>query len=203
MAIEYSVLSPVLLGKWYFYNNHELPPLSDLAGAVMTKQLRGVVASGSYDPADSLGKRLVEALCRDGLPAVVEPVTRGPPGGTGSLSRDDLPPQPKGRYLLNVVIESIGLVPASRPTRVEPAFVLRWQVFSPTGGMVVPARRYIHGLVPSGQTRPVHSTPNCGLGEFGSAIKHPEQIWSCFDSAFDDAGTNLAGEVRAATDKAM
>lgn len=192
-AIEYSVLTPALERKFMVVTRVDaLAIVSGNVNVARTQELRQLVAREHYSPSDNLASRIAEALTQAGLPAEVEEVSRGPDGTPNKLSRGDLPVHPKGRYLIDISIEYIGLIANDNFAKWEPMLWLRWRVFRPDGTVVVMSHRYVQGPGGDKSNGGEHRALNCGLGFFSSAMDNPGKVWQCFDLAFREAGVTLS-----------
>jgi hypothetical protein len=197
VTIEYSVLTPALQGQYFVATTFDLSiVLSSYTNAARSKTLRELVTNEHYRATDNLALQLKDALTAAGFPADVEEVPRGPDGKAHGLSRGDLPPHPKGRYLIDVTIKSLGLVAKNNFSRWEPFFDLNWRILSPDGQILGFPHRYVHGPVYGVKSDDIHRTQDCDLPYFSTGTQDPAEVWACFDRAFRDASAILTVAIR-------
>jgi len=203
--VEYSLLLPGVAGHYIVATSFDMlnmVGLSSYANSPRSQSLRAAVQRDGFDAAQSLAIALEEELEAAGFATEVEPVPRAAAGKPQRLTRGDLPTDPQGRYLLDVVIDRLGLTAESNGDPWEPAFALHWRVLRPNGELVVPTHVYIHG--PRLKRADERSrTRNCNLPSFKATMADTGPLWACFDQGFHDASRKLIPEIRAAQAKAI
>lgn len=203
--VEYSLLLPGVAGHYIVATSFDVLNmfgLSSYANSPRSHSLRAAVQRDGFDAAQSLAIALEAELAAAGFATDVEPVPRAAAGKPQRLTRGDLPPSPQGRYLLDVVIDRIGLTAESNGDPWEPAFALHWRVLRPNGELVVPTHVYIHG--PRLKRADERSrTRNCNLPSFKAAMADTGPLWACFDRGLREASRSLIPEIRVAQDAAL
>lgn len=200
-TVDYSVLTPAFEGNFFVGTKSNVPLVVVVLGSGFmntdrSRELRKLVAREHYSATDHLASRLVEALTEAGLSADVEEIPRGGVGTPNRLHRGDLPANPRGRHLINITLENIGLMAATNLSGWEPALWLRWQVLKPDGQVAIVSHKYVHGPASDDKEAGNHRTLSCDLGTFSSAIESPGKIWNCFDLAIREASVAIAAAVK-------
>jgi hypothetical protein len=207
VPVEYSILWPGLSGKYTVVTLEDAlstVALGGHAGSVRSIELRKTASREGFDPCLNLAQGLEAAFAAAGLTAKVEAVRRAEPGNVQSLSRSDLPPSPQGRYLIDVVIGSIGLAAWSNGSDWEPLFSLKWRVLSPRGDILVPSHVFWHGPVDEKRSGGRTSrTTDCDLPTFKKTMAEPALLWPCFDRAFHNASRDLVQLILATQKRAQ
>lgn len=202
VPVDYSILWPGLSAKYTVVTLDDalsFVAMSGHAGSVRSIELRKAVSREGFDACMRLVQALEAEFSAAGLTANVEPVRRAKPGDVQSLSRSDLPPSPRGRYVVDVVISYIGLAASTNGSDWEPRFSLKWRVLSPRGDILVPTHAFWHGPDPAEVSdRNSNRTSDCNLPRFKSIMADPAPLWSCFDRAFHNASRDLVQVVVAA-----
>lgn len=203
--VEYSLLTPGIAGKYVVLTINDLMTWIALGGhtnSVRQASLRELVQQEGYDASSSLAIAMKEELDAAGYLTEVEPIPRARPGLPQNLTRSDLPASPDGQFLLDVVIELIGLANASNGAEWEPAFQLRWRVMRPSGEIVVPTHTFSHGpFVDKDGNK--YSRTTCGLPSFPETMKRPQALWDCFDLGLRESSRALIPLIRQKQDLAL
>jgi hypothetical protein len=129
-------------------------------------------------------------------------VPRAQPGQPQRLSRSDLPTSPNGLFLIDVVINSIGLAAEANGAKWQPAFELSLRVMRPSGEIVVPTHRFWHGPSVLKQANELGRT-KCDLQSFNETMKQPQTLWDCFDLGLREASRALVPLIREKQDAAL
>ena len=80
---------------------------------------------------------MIEALAAGSYPAVYEPIPRRPSGSLQTLSWGDLPEQPQGELVLDLVVNWICLCADVAFSKHYPAISISWRVLDPRRQSVV------------------------------------------------------------------
>jgi len=203
--VEYSLLLPGIAGKYYVVTLDDLTGGLAIGGhinSLRSKSLRELVARESYDAGSVLAVALKEELEAAGYRTEIEPVPRAQPGQPQRLSRSDLPTSPNGLFLIDVVIDSIGLAAEINGAKWQPAFELSLRVIRPSGEMVVPTHRFWHGPSALKQVNEIGRT-ECKLPSFHATLKQPQSLWDCFDLGLREASRALVPLIREKQDAAL
>lgn len=183
-----------------------------------TLKLRRLAAEERFDPARKLVDRLVETLAEAGHTAVYEPIPRKPAGSIQSLSRSDLPEEPKGRLFLDVTIRWICLCRGDEYFEFSPSMSLGWRVLDTRGGVVEPTRvlTYVHDDSPkaapwmskrngqqesaaAGSRYPAAAVnASCNYTDVDDGLGNPTVLWGCFGEAMDVAVSRLVQDLELA-----
>jgi hypothetical protein len=215
---EYSVLTPALETQIKVaagLSAANLVPganvFKDLATRENSLKLQKLAVEERFDPAQRLADRLVEALAEAGHSAAYEPIPRKAPGSKQSLSRSDLPEQPKGELILDVTIRMICLCRGDSYFDFSPAFSLAWRVLDSRGGIVEPTRimTYVHDDGPTPASKAsrrsdrqeaaaaesryptVAVSASCNFKDVDDGLSNPTLLWGCFGEAMDVAVDRL------------
>lgn len=199
--VEYSILTPALESEYVVYTAWDV--LIDLVtshvNTAYSRQLRAAVKKDGFDAKDRLAIAIQEALVDAGFPTNIEFVPRAPDGKVRGLSRGELPEDPKGRYLVNVTVNGIGLGASSSLSSNHPYLSLTWQLYTRDGQRVGFLHKY-EQLPGFGTSHDKNlSTVDCDLPSFSKLMEEPTPLWACFDQAFRTAALALVPEIRAAT----
>jgi hypothetical protein len=203
--VEYSLLLPGIAGNYFVATLNDVTEMVAIGGhlsSLRSKSLRELVARESYDAGSSLAVALQEELEAAGYRTEVEPVPRAQPGQPQRLSRSDLPTSPNGLFLIDVVINSIGLAAEANGAKWQPAFELSLRVMRPSGEIVVPTHRFWHGPSALKQANALGRT-KCDLPSFQATLKQPQLLWDCFDLGLREASSALVPLIREKQDAAL
>lgn len=204
--VQYSLLTPALAGKYVVLTVDDLMGHIALGGhtnSIRAVSLREFVEKHGYDASSTLALALKEELDAAGYWTEVENVPRARPGQPQRLTRADLPASPRGEFLLDVVIESIGLANESNGGRWEPMFKLTWRLMRPSGEIVVPSHVFLHGPFPVDQDGHPRSRTHCGLPTFNKTIDRSQDLLDCFDRGLREASRALVPLIREKHDVAL
>jgi hypothetical protein len=203
--IEYSLLMPAVANKYFVYTVNDAMNLIALGGhtnSVRASALDTLVRKEGYDAGLVLASVLQEQLDEAGYRTELEHIPRAKLGQPQHLSRGDLPRNPQGEYLLDVVIESIGLANVSNGGEWMPAFEMKWRVMRPSGDILVPTHIFVYGpFVDANGIEYNRST--CGLPSFGKSMEKPPVLWDCFDHGLREASRALIPVIREQQDIAL
>lgn len=196
--IEYSILTPALETEYVVYTAWDvlIDIITSHVNTAYSRQLRAAVKKDGFDAKDRLAIAIQEALVDAGFPTNIEFVPRPPDGKVRGLSRSDLPEDPKGRYLVNVTVNGIGLGASSSLSSNHPYLSLTWQLYTRDGQRVGFPHKYQQ--VPGSYERQ-HAPVDCDLPGFSGLMEDPAPLWACYDRAFRAAALALVPEIRAAT----
>ena len=199
--VEYSILTPALEGEYVVYAAWDI--LIDLVtshvNTAKSRALRKTVEREGFKATDRLAIALQDALVEAGAPTNIEFVARPPDGKVRGLSRSDLPEDPKGRYLINVTVQGIGLGASDSLSAWRPYLALTWRLYTRDGQPIGFAHKY-EQLPGYGTSHDKNlSTVDCDLPSFSKLMEEPAPLWACYDQAFRAAALALVPEIRAAT----
>lgn len=202
--VEYSLLQPGIAGKYFVVTVEDFTMWIGLGGhqnSLRSNSLRDLVVKEGYDASSILAVALQAELAAAGYRTEVEPVPRARDGQPQRLSRSDLPTSPAGLFLLDVVIDSIGLAAPSNGYAWQPAFQLSWRVMRPSGEIVIPTNVFVHG--PYTKDGEKLSETKCALPNFNATMKQPQALWDCFDLGLREASRALVPLIRQKQDVAL
>lgn len=226
-AIDFSVLTPAMEGKYYVASGIDLtafvPPylaLGELGKGRRSEQLRALVAREGYEPERTIAERLIDRLGEASYRAAHEAIRRKPAGSVQSLSWGDLPERPQGKFVLDLTIGWICLCADIAFTKFYPAISLNWRLLDPARQEVVlPTRKLVYHHFPSWYRQGKSQRPtdagagtapeypvedvaeSCGFNSVKEAEENPAMLWGCFGEAYDAALRRLVIDLRNARER--
>lgn len=198
VAVEYSILTPALESEYVVYAAWDalIDLVTSHVNTAYSRQLRAAVKTDGFDAKDRLAIELQNALVAAGYPTNIEFVRRAPDGKVRGLSRGDLPEDPKGRYLVNLTVNGIGLGASSSLSSYHPYLSLTWQLYTRDGQRVGFLHKYQQ--LPGSYEQNL-APVDCELPRFNDLMQQPAPLWACYDRAFRAAALALVPEILAAT----
>jgi hypothetical protein len=200
--VEYSILTPALESKYFVCSGAaQLLMLPDFVNDSRSMDLRAAVKQSQFRATDHFALELQAALREAGHTAEIEFVPRAADGKKAALGRADLPKHPKGRFLIDVTLRSIGINAPRSGGEWEPFVFLSWRLYTTDGDIV----GFPHDFPAQTNNRRERdrprspSVPVFDLPSFGKMMNDPMPLWACFDKTFHRTSVTRVPAIRAAT----